>query len=192
MVKTTMPWTVRTTKSKSPNSAPNPRKRQRSFEHLEDEPASIRRKSRQQTLTQIQFVPSRSQEDKDGNLTPIATVPRRAPAKQNGARLLKRNSTLTQMDFVVTCTKDADQQNELTPIDDGEGILIQLDGTRDAPRPRRQSGAPVTVESTSKRKATSIVPQESQEFRPTKKKRKADIKAKEETVEAGREMPSRM
>jgi hypothetical protein len=192
MVKTTMPWTVRTTKRKSPDSAPNPRKRQRSFEHLEDERASIRRKSRQQTLTQIQFVPNRSQEDKDDNLTPIATVPRRAPAKQNGARLLKRNSTLTQMDFVVTCTKDVDQQNELTPIRDGEGILIQLDGTRDAPRPRRQSGAPVTVESTSKRKATPIVPHESQEFRPTKKKRKADIKAKEETMEAGSQMPSRM
>jgi hypothetical protein len=192
MVETTTSWTVRTTKRKSPNSAPNPRKRQRSFEHLEDEPASIQRKSRQQTLTQIQFVPNRSQGDKDENLTPIATVPRRAPARQNGARLQKRNSTLTQMDFVATCTKDADQQNELTPICDGEGALIQLDGTRDTPRPRRQSGAPVTVESTSKRKATPIVPHESQEFWPTKKKRKADIKAKEETMEAGRQMPSRM
>jgi len=187
-----MPWTVRTTKRKSPNSPPNPQKRQRSFEHLEDEPASIRCKSRQQTLTQIQFVPSRSQEDKDGNLTPIVAVPRRAPAKQNVARLQKRNSTLTQMDFVATCPKDVDQQNELTPIRDGEGILIQLDGTRDTPRPRRQSGPPITVESTSKRKATPIVPHESQEFRPTKKKRKADIKAKEETVDAGRQVPSRM
>jgi hypothetical protein len=192
MVKTTTPWTVRTTKRKSPNSAPNPQKRQRSFEHLEDEPASIRRKSRQQTLTQIQFVPNRSQEDKDGNLTPIATVPRRAPAKRNRARIQKRNSTLTQMDFVATCAKDTDQQNELTPIGDGEGALIQLDGTRDTPRPRRQSGSPVTVESTSKRKTTPIVPHASQEFRPTKKRRKADIKAKGETMETGRQMSSRM
>jgi hypothetical protein len=96
------------------------------------------------------------------------------------------------MDFVTTCTKEDDQQKELTPIGDGEGALIQLDGTRDTPRPRRQSGTPVTVESTSKRKAKPTVPHESQEFRPTKKKRKADMKAKEETIEVGRQMPNGM
>jgi hypothetical protein len=192
MVGTTTAWTVRTTKRKSLNSAPNPGKRQRSFEHLEDRPAAIQRKTHQKTLTQIQFVPNQSREDKDSNLTPITVVPRRAPTRQNVARIKKRNSTLTQMDFVAIYTKDDDQQNELTPIGDGEGILIQLDGTRDTPRPRRQSGTPVMVESTSKRKAKPIVQHESQEFQPTKKKRKPNINAKEETMEVRRQTPSRM
>ena len=192
MVGTATPWTVRTTKRKSPNSAPNPQKRQGSFEHLEDGPAAIRRKTHQSTLTQIQFVPNQSREDKDSNLTPIVTAPRRVPARQNVARIQKRNSTLTQMDFVAICPKDDDQQNELTPIGDGEGALIQLDGTRDAPRARRQSGTPVMVESTSKRKAKPIDLHESQEFRPTKKKRKTDINTKEENMGAGRQMPNRM
>jgi hypothetical protein len=192
MVKTTTPWTVRTMKRKPPNSGPNPRKRQRLFEHLEDGPATIRRQTHQQTLTQIRFIPDQSREDRDGNLTPIAAVPRRASGKQNVPRLQKRNSTLTQMDFVATGPKDENRPNELNAISDGEDGLVQLDGTRDTPRPRRRSGTPNMVGSTSKRKAKPVVSHESQEFRPAKKRRKTDINAKEATTEARRQTPSRM
>ena len=198
MANTSTPWTVRTAKRKSIGSAPIPRKRQRAFENVEDEPASIRRKPRQQTLTQIQFVPHRSQDDEADNLRPIATVPRRAPAMQNGVRLQKRNSTLTQMDFMASFAVDNDQEDGLTALrnDDDikgdEGIIMQLDGTADAPNPRRKRDTPLTGRHESKRKVAPVFSEESQELVPTQKKRKTGSEVAADALKHGRRTSSRV
>jgi hypothetical protein len=197
MVNASTPWTVRTTKRKLPTSAPNPRKRHRSLEDVEGVPTSVQRKPRQQTLTQIQFVPHRSQDNEDDDLKPISTVPRRGQARPNVDRLQKRNSTLTQMDFLAPPTINDDQEDELTPfqdngnIENGDGALTQLDGSRDAPDPSRQGDISFTGKSTVKRKGTPLFSQGSQESRPTKK-RKNDDKVAADTPELGRRTSNRV
>jgi hypothetical protein len=127
-------------------------------------------------------------------------VPMRAQARQNGVRLRKWNSTLTQMDFLATSAFHHDQTDELTPlqldsdIKDVEGGLTQLDGSGDAPNPRqprdtRFMGNPTFKR---KRKRTSVVSQESQEFRPIQKKEKADGEVAADVLEHGRRTSSRV
>ena len=196
MVNAATPWTVRTTKRRLPAAAQNPRKRHQTINHVADSLSSVGRNPRQQTLTQLQFVPHQPQDDLDDNL--VVTAPGRASEKKHGVRLRKGNSTLTQMDFVARFAVGDEQKEEWAPLQDGGDIeddgrtLVQLDGTSDARNPRRQGGTPLVGRHTSKRKAVPAASEASQEYLPIPKKLKSDNDVKEDDAEPGRRTSRRL
>lgn len=198
MVNAPTPWVVRTTKRKSLASVPNPRERRRTFQNAEDGLGSVRCRPHQQTLTQIQFVPRRPQDDRNDEIETRTTMTKRAQVRRNGGRVQKRNSTLTQMDFLATSAFHDNNEDGLTPlpddgnIQDGERGFMQLDGSGDLPSPRRQRGTPFAGKSMSKRKSTPVVSQESQDFRPPQKKRKTSGEATADNSEHRRRTSSRV
>lgn len=160
------PWAVTKRKREStPKPTSAPRKRLRPNE----EPTST---ARQQTLTQAQWIStpvSSLNHDTDLHPIEIAQLSARRSSKY-------RDSTLTQMDFfkdrVVVPEIDADL---LRAVDDAAmppPPLPQMDGNHDGPRkPRRRN--PSIRSTVEEIEAMNPQYSESQEYHPSKKRRKA-------------------
>lgn len=128
-------------KRATPVSAPPSRKRSRNGDTRS---ASV---IRQQTLTQAQWVSSAPASFVgDADLKPLKAIPRRPPAR----KLLKRNSTLTQMRFF---NQELPQQEEtdlgllLVPEDGVEHPppIAQGDAAYDSPRKPRKRKPSITI-----------------------------------------------
>jgi len=148
-------WSIHSRKRQRNSTTPAPRKRVR---RDDDVPSTATRSAprprmtHQQTLTQIDFVKSSSFERLDGGddwteLEPLSnpvaeTLTRRTPNQQAGAeglerRNLKRNSTLTQIDFVKNNSSgnsEVEDVTESTPLD--ADMPARLQGQTSIPRRR--------------------------------------------------------
>ena len=178
------PWTVRTTKRKTPASAPPPRKRQRISTGSSSGNGETERKrnQRQQTLTQIQFVPRvevqqdvedfrliGAQPREPGSGVASRIEPRRRTYGRRSSSKLKRNSTLTQMDFLngYRILDDVDKDNGMQLLGDDPKQLPQFDGAAD--RPRRMSAAGPSIRRVQLQDERE---EDTQEYQPRNKKRK--------------------
>lgn len=158
------PWAVSKRKRGTPTSVPPTRKRPRSG----DTPAST---TRQQTLTQAQWVTSAPPSFvDDADLTPIENMPRRNP----GRKILKRDSTLTQMDFFNhAMAREEDMNDALLPIPEDESEQLphmpQLDGIYETPKkPRKRKSSLTEFQETSSKKARQS--QGSRDYRPSSRR----------------------
>ena len=175
------PWTVHT---KKPVSAPPPRKRQRvpTDSSSGTEEAERKRKRRQQTLTQIEFVPRVEVQQDEEDLHPIGveprapgtartsrTAPRRRTYGRRSTSKFKRNSTLTQMDFLngYRIFDDEDKDNGTQLLGNDPEQLPQVDGAAD--RPRRM---PVAGPSSRTIQLQDESEKETQKYQPRSKKRR--------------------
>lgn len=169
------PWTLTSVKRRAKSSTPGPRKRQRR-DGPESKSSDPRSKS-QQTLTQARWVTpvSNGYDEPDMNVLPSERG-RSTPTARSRRTLSKRNSTLTQMDFFsFPPPDDADLDDAmLAPVADSSHPppLPQLDGAYESPRkPRKRKATPTAAGPASKRKVAIQNP-ESQEYKPTMKKKK--------------------
>lgn len=159
-----LPWTVVKQRRQTSTPASSSRKRQRKESGI-----------RQQTLTQAQWVTTAPPSFIDGpDLTPIQGMPLHV-AKP---RLLKKDSTLTQMDFFNLDMAD-EGASDLTPLADIEHAQFdespnQLDGIYETPRkPRkRKYTATLDAEALNKRIRES---QGSRDYRPCSRMGKENI-----------------
>ncbi|KAK4948735.1 hypothetical protein LTR10_012740 [Elasticomyces elasticus] len=181
-------WSLTSAKRKAKSATPAPRKRPR-FNDVEN----TRRQS-QQTLTQAQW------------MTPISTSfdendmqyqeYKRPRTVSVGRSTLKRaDSTLTQMDFFSFEERDdsAFDDTLLPTVEPQPSQLTvpQLDGAYDSPRkPRKRKASPATSHRSTKRKNTPTN-QESQEYKPRKKKGKVDV-TDNQVLDSGRRTSSRL
>ena len=192
-----VPWTVTTTKRKSSRNTPDSRKRRQTSLPGEGQADSRSRHSKQQTLTQIHWTPSRpvSFDEREPEPLQVKTEPGRR-IRRRVPGLKKRDSTLTQMDFLMERASIEVNEQDLTPLSvtkEERDSVPQLDGTYDSPRKPRPSK---TLEAGSqagshrKRNNASKPVDESQEYIPTTKRRKANVQA-DETSESHRRRSGR-
>ncbi|KAI1625339.1 hypothetical protein EDD37DRAFT_382924 [Exophiala viscosa] len=181
-------WSITSTKRKAKSATPAPRKRQR-FSDV----GNTRRRS-QQTLTQAQWMtPTATSFDEDDMQFQEYKRPRTVSA---GRTTLKRgDSTLTQMDFFSFEERhDSGFDDKLLPTVEPQPpklAIAQLDGAYDSPRkPRKRKASPASSHRSTWRKSTPTN-QESQEYKPSKKKRKADTTVGE-LLSSGRRTSSRL
>ncbi|KIV83529.1 hypothetical protein PV11_05549 [Exophiala sideris] len=181
-------WSITSTKRKAKSATPAPRKRPRFNGDGNSRGPS------QQTLTQAQW------------MTPISTSfdendmqyqeYRRPRTVSVGRTTLKRaDSTLTQMDFFsFEEGHDSAFDDKLLPTVEPQppqSTIPQVDGGYDSPRkPRKRKASPATSHPSTKRKSTPTN-QESQEYKPSKKKGKADI-TDNQVLDSGRRTSSRL
>lgn len=187
------PWTVKTTKRQSSKITPASSKRRRISLPPEIEDDVRARRQRQQTLIQIQRVPSRSVNFEEGELEPleVETEPRSRTGRRVPA-LKKRNSTLTQMDFLKgrPTIEISEQDLMALPVTGEKNPAVpQVDGNYDSPRkprPSKTPGAGVRAGTHRKRKSVSLPADDSQEYLPTSKRRKGKTDADAEEASEGR------
>ncbi|KAL2421965.1 hypothetical protein ABEF95_003081 [Exophiala dermatitidis] len=175
-------WTITRTKRKTKSLTPAPRKRPRVNDIKGESNRSRRASDSQRTLTQAQWLtPPTSFEEEDKQLDrEHAAERRRTPATKTRRAPLKRNTTLTQMDFLsFPPPDDADfDDTMLAPVEPGATHPPQLDGTYDSPRKprnRKGTGTPSTAKSLSKRRKAPLHV-ESQDYKPSTKKRKSEVR----------------
>jgi hypothetical protein len=187
------PWTVKTTKRQSIKNTPDPRKRCRKSLPPEDQDGSRARPRKQQTLTQIQWAPSRPVSFEEGEVEPleVKTEPRNR-SRRLVPPLKKRNSTLTQMDFLLGRPSIEASEQDLTPLSvtkEEDAAVPQIDGIYDSPRkprPSKTPGAEARAGSDRKRKGVSLPAGESQEYLPARKRRKGKADAGADETPEGR------
>jgi hypothetical protein len=183
---TAVPWTVTTTKRKSNRNTPDPRKRRQPSLPGEDQADSRSRRQKQQTLTQIHWTPSRPVSFDERELEPLQVKTEAGSrSRRRVPGLKKRDSTLTQMDFLLDRPSFETNEQDLMPLlvtQVESGNVPQLDGTYDSPRKPRPSKTPEAgsrAGSHRKRKNVSLPVDESQEDVPATKRRKAKSQADE-------------
>ncbi|KAJ9494860.1 hypothetical protein LTR99_006255 [Exophiala xenobiotica] len=167
-------WAITSTKRKAKSATPAPRKRSR-LNDVEND--ADKRTRSQQTLTQAQWVTSVLTSFNEDDMLQTIPRPRTASTRRSLPGLKKRNSTLTQMDFFSFPPPDHDDfEDAMLPTTEEEvqrPTVPQYDGTYESPRRprRRKATSPGTGRST-RRKITTPNP-ESQEYRPSTRRRKA-------------------
>ncbi|KAK5452936.1 hypothetical protein LTS15_007084 [Exophiala xenobiotica] len=167
-------WAITSTKRKTKSATPGPRKRSR-LNDVEND--ADKRARSQQTLTQAQWVTSVSTNFNEDDVLQTMPRPRTASTRRSLPGLKKRNSTLTQMAFFSFPPPDHDDfEDAMLPATEEKvqrPSIPQCDGTYESPRRprRRKATSPATGRST-KRKITTPNP-ESQEYRPSTRRRKA-------------------
>lgn len=167
-------WKTTSTKRKARLATPAPRKLQR----LNSTAKSSSRRASQKTLTQAQWLtPQQNQLADDEMLLDENVRPYTFPEVRGRRRLKKRDSTLTQMDFFDSRSLDLEEQEDmdgqlLPPPSDGSGdniqSLPQFDGPYSSPRrprPRKSS-------TDERRVVPAKQSAESQEYKPSRRKRK--------------------
>ncbi|KIW59613.1 hypothetical protein PV05_04050 [Exophiala xenobiotica] len=167
-------WAITSTKRKTKSATPAPRKRSRPNDVEND--ANKRAKS-QQTLTQAQWVTSAPISFDEDDMLQAMPRPQTAPSRRSLPGLKKRNSTLTQMDFLSFPPPDHDDFEDAmlptTEEDVQRPTIPQYDGTYESPRrPRRRKTTPPATGRSMKRKITTPN-RESQEYRPSTRRIKA-------------------
>lgn len=182
------PWSITSTKRKAKSATPAPRKRQR-FNDV----GNTRRKS-QQTLTQAQWVTSMPTSFNEDDMQ-FQEFKRLRSAPNGRTALQRQDSTLTQMDFFSFEERDnAGFDDTLLPTTEPQlphPTISQLDGTYGSPRkPRKRKASPAASHRSTKRKNTPTN-QESQEYKPSKKKARANG-ADNGVLDSGRRTSSRL
>lgn len=195
------PWTVKTTKRQNVKNATGPRKRRRASLSAEDQDGSRARRRKQQTLTQIQWAPSRPVSYEEGEMEPMEVKTELRNRSRRGVTALKkRNSTLTQMDFLLGRPSIEMSEQDLTPllVSKEEGAAVpQLDGIYDSPRkprPPKTVGAGARAGLHRTQKIVSLPAENSQEYLPARKRRKGKAEADadaDETPEGWRRRSAR-
>lgn len=134
-------WTVSCpTKRKTPASESKSQKRQRLQEEVEGPSTVSKRRCKQQTLTQTQWIPpGKLPRYDDNDLKPLDAEDKKERSSKPRSRLKKRDSTLTQMDFFSTMGNgDRLFEDEYLRQDIGAGnqhhAIPQTDGTWESPR----------------------------------------------------------
>ncbi|KAL2416742.1 hypothetical protein ABEF95_004111 [Exophiala dermatitidis] len=174
-------WTVTRTKRKAKSLTPAPRKRPRVNDIKGESNRSRRASDSQRTLTQAQWLtpPTSFEEEDKQPEREHAAERRRTPATKTRRAPLKRNTTLTQMDFLsFPPPDDADfDDSMLGPVGQGATLPPQLDGTYDSPRKprnRKGTGTPSAAKPSSKRRKAPLH-NESQDYNPSTRKRKSEV-----------------
>lgn len=152
-------------KRRTPASAPPPRKRSRNGDTRSA--CAIR----QQTLTQAQWVSSTPASFADeADLKPLEAMPRRAPAR----RVVKRDSTLTQMPFFDQPLSQREETDfGLLPLPEDEAKspppIPQGDAAYFSPRKPRKRKPSITIATDADTKRAHPT-QGSREYRPSSRK----------------------
>ncbi|KAG9789442.1 hypothetical protein ABEF93_000171 [Exophiala dermatitidis] len=174
-------WTITRTKRKTKSLTPAPRKRPRVNDIKGESNRSRRASDSQRTLTQAQWLtpPTSFEEEDKQPEREHAAERRRTPATKTRRAPLKRNTTLTQMDFLsFPPPDDADfDDTMLPPVEPGATHPPQLDGTYDSPRKPRNckgTGTSSTAKPSSKRRKPPLH-NESQDYKPSTRKRKSEV-----------------
>ncbi|EXJ91358.1 hypothetical protein A1O1_04470 [Capronia coronata CBS 617.96] len=179
-------WTITSTKRKTKSATPFSRKRPR-LNDIKGKLGSSRRPGdSQQTLTQAQWLtpPATSFEEEEIVCSEPTEKPRSTAKSTTTDRrrpLKKRDSTLTQMDFLsFPPPDDADfDDTMLPPAEPKIRALPQLDGTYDSPRkPRKRKATPSMAAPPAKRKDVPMNT-ESQDYQPSRRKRKVEVEDEE-------------
>ena len=174
MANSTTPWTVRTTKRNIPASAPNSRMSRHAMARGSTRSASARRKSHQQTLTQIQFVPRWTSPSSEADLGSMPTTSRKPAKRPREVRSLDQKSTITQMDFLaklpITPVDSNDEAMQLIGKDERVALdyraIAQSGGVSDGPKQVLDFGG-----SGVKRKRMDRSVNEAEEYQPLKRKK---------------------
>ena len=138
-------------------------------------PPKTSQKRRQQKLTELQFVPHPNHSVRGDGLQLVRSERRRRSGTKNRTSLLKRDSTLTQMDFLGVPALPPPNVMDVGSLNDVGGIP-SFDGPSDA-RQLRSTEARDTVskKSTSKRKRTRQDLNSDEVCRKTRKKQKPSV-----------------
>ncbi|KEF52157.1 uncharacterized protein A1O9_11783, partial [Exophiala aquamarina CBS 119918] len=177
-------WTITRTKRKSDKAMSAPRKRSR---------LSDSRTKSQKTLTQAQWMtPPSNQLSNDELLPEESSRPQTLPRTNPSRRMIKRDSTLTQMAFFDPLSPNREEiDDHLLPHvnspDRDDMPPPQLDGAYSSPRKARQRKTTISVKQQPLVKKNA----ESQEHRPSTKNRTIKNMEKD-ALSSGRRTSSRL
>lgn len=181
-------WTITSTKRKTTTATPAPRKRQRV--NTSAKPSS--RRPSQKTLTQAQWMTPQPNQLANDDMIEENPRPYTLPKTKNArSRLMKRDSTLTQMDFFDNRPwdlEDIDDQPLPQPGDSGDApvSLPQFDGCYSSPRRSRPRKAAL------EERRPGVLKQnpESQEYKPSRR-RKRPLQDAEQEIPSSERRTSR-